>query len=62
MILETNVENMQMKTQRAETLLIRNRKKPKILTIHTLMGVLVSIVALVNHYKKKSERTYSNHL
>jgi signal transduction histidine kinase/predicted negative regulator of RcsB-dependent stress response len=54
---KANVENMQMKTQRAETLLLlETEKNQKYLLYIALVGVLLSIVALVNHYKNKNQR------
>jgi hypothetical protein len=56
----TNVENMQMKTQRLKHYFLLKQKTKKPLYA-LVMGVLVSIVALVNHYKTRrhAKATYS---
>jgi hypothetical protein len=62
MMHETNMENIQIKAQRAETLQQLETEKTKILTLFVLELYFTAITALLNYYKNKNQRERCKHL
>jgi hypothetical protein len=58
---KANMENIQIKAQRAETLQQLETEKPKYL-LYFVLVVLTAITALLNYYKIKSKRAPASYL